>query len=111
MIGKEILSKKQVSLTQVKEILKEKSEKKELNYEQKVTFEYAKKFAKVTPSKEESLFKELTALDLVNEEFALKVIDLAPDELSVLKTLVPKGVTIKEQDLETILSLVKKYAK
>ena len=112
MIGKEVLSSKPVPLTTVKEILKErseKSEKTELNYEQKLSFEYAKKFAKLTPSKQEKFLEELAGLPSIDAGLALKIVDMLPQEKEVLQLLAQK-TKATEEDLEKVATLVKKYA-
>ena len=44
MIGKKLVSQKNVPLFEMKEILAERSKEGELNYEQQQAFDYSKKF-------------------------------------------------------------------
>jgi DNA-directed RNA polymerase subunit F len=109
MIGKEIVSATPVSLTTVKALLKERSTDKELTYEQKMSFEYAKKFAKLTPSKVTKLLEGLNALETIDEDLAVKIADMLPDDAERLK-LIAQKTKASSEDLEKALALVKKYA-
>lgn len=98
-----------LSLAEVKKILTEKGKDKELNYEQKMAFEHAKQFAKLTPVKAEKLKKELMELELPNE-VATKIVDILPNSIE-LDLIAEKNKSITEENKEKILSLVGKYKK
>ena len=59
MIGKEIIAKKSVSLNEIKDVLKSRNKDGELTYEQKTTFDYVKKFSKLTAAKHKKILREL----------------------------------------------------
>lgn len=107
MIGKKLLASKPVTLSDVKEYLKERSEQGELTYEQNLTNDYVKKYAKLAKTKAAKLFEQVMAIEGINEEIAVKIVDLMPQNLDVLKLLVPKGAKVKEEDLQAILKAVK----
>ena len=107
MIGKKLLASKPVTLSEVKEYLKERSEQGELTYEQNLTNEYVKKYAKLAKTKAAKLLEELKAIDGMSEELAVKMVDLMPQGIDVLRLLVGKGAKIKEEDLQSILKAVK----
>ena len=112
MIGKEVVSKRVVPLSEVKAILKKISEERaELSYEQKLTFEYSKKFSKLTEKQSEKLLEELKKIDGVDEEFALKVADILPESMDVMNLLVSKGAKISDKAVDEAFELVKKSLK
>ena len=63
-MSRKILSEKPISLERVKDLLKFRGEKADLNYIQRVTLEYAQKFSKHFPNSEEML-------DILNERYEI----------------------------------------
>lgn len=85
-MSRKILSEKPISLERVKDLLKFRGESAELNYIQRVTFEYAQKFSKHFPNSEEML-------DIFNERYGIsrekgiQIINMnpkIPDELNLV---------------------------
>ena len=111
MIGKRVNSSEDVPLYKVKDLLKEKSKEGELSYEQNLTYDYVKKFGKITPAKAEKLLEELKKVDGMDDKTAIKILDILPKEEEKLKLLVPKDSTMDESKLKEILELVTKYGK
>jgi len=107
MIGKKLLASRPVALADVKEYLKERSEQGELTYEQNLTNDYVKKYAKIAKTKAAKLLEYLNTIEGMNEEIAVKVLDLMPQNLDVLRLLVPKSAKVKDEDLQAILKAVK----
>lgn len=110
MIGKELLSKKPIGLVNVQAMLKERKSEKDLSYEQKLTYEYSKKFSKLTPAKHKKIMKELQALESISEDLAVKIADVLPDSM-VLMNLIANKQDAKEEDLKKALEIVKGYLK
>ena len=112
MIDYEVLEERVVSLPEVKEILKKR--KKEAKYEQKLAYEHANKFAKLTLKQAESLAKDLRALELrkLKDEVIVKIIDLLPKSVEDLKVVVSGSkLGFKPEELEKVMEVVKKYVK
>jgi DNA-directed RNA polymerase subunit F len=107
MIGKKLLASKPITLAEVKDYLKDRSEQSELTYEQNLTNEYVKKFAKLAKTKAAKLLEELKAIEGMNEELAVKVVDLMPQSLDILRLVVPKGVKVSDEGLQAVLKAVK----
>jgi DNA-directed RNA polymerase subunit F len=85
-MSRKILSEKPISLERVKDLLKFRGEQAELNYIQRVTYEYAHKYSKHFPNSEEML-------DTLNREFeisrdkGIQLINMNPkkvDEISLV---------------------------
>jgi len=111
LIGKKVLSSKPVSLAEVKEMLKERSEKGELTYEQNLTSEYVKKFSKLSKSRVDKALAEFMAVEGVTDELATKLADILPQSMERLKLIVPKNAKFSEEQLGQLLSICKQYEK
>ena len=98
-----VLSKKPLSLGEVKEYIKNDDEKKAL-------IEYLKNFTLVEKEKAVKLAAELSALKnhKIKEENIVKIIDLKPSDLDdVNKIFVDASLT--EEEANVVLEIVKKY--
>ena len=111
MMGKSVSSKREIPLYEAKEILKERATAGELTYEQNITSDYSKKFAKATKAKSEKLLKALNAIEGMTEKLAVKIVDILPADEEKLKMLLPKEPGLDEAKLKEILELVKKNSK
>ena len=112
MIPEKILSKKAITMSESKEILKERvKEKEEPSYEQDMSLKYIERFAKLTPAKAEKLVSELIEIEGVDDVLAVKIADVLPATMEVLQLLLQKNAKIKEADHSKIFELVKKYQK
>ncbi len=111
MIGKKMISMKQIPLYEVREILEQRQEKSELGYEQKLTHDYVKKFAKISKVKGEKLLSELKAIENLDDALAIKIVDTLPGNIDVLRLLIPKGSKITEEQQQNILKIVGTYSK
>jgi DNA-directed RNA polymerase subunit F len=111
MLGKEIKDSRVVPLYEVKELIAERAEAGELNYEQNAVSDYAKKFAKLPKTKGAKLFAELSEVEGVDAELAVKITDLMPRDIERLRLLIPKNAKIDEAKQKEILGIVEKYSK
>ena len=113
MIGKKINYSKIVPLFEVKEMVKERLDQNdkgiEPTYEQNLVSDYSKKFVKVTPAKGKKLLEDLKKLEGVSENFAIKIVDILPEDLDEINLLVPKQEKVDESKLKDVIELVKKY--
>ena len=109
----EIISEKPFSLVDMKEKLAEiKKRDKELNFRAKKTEDYLNIMAKIKPNKAKELKDEIENLKIIRlkERHIIKIIDLLPKDLDSLKTIFAnESVTIKPEELSSILNIVKKY--
>ena len=100
-----------VCLSEVKNILKNVSKDRvELTYEQRIAFEHAQKFAKLSMKDTEELVKGLMNLKRIEEEHAYKIADILPVTVDDVKAIFAKErFTPNENDVKNILELVKNY--
>ena len=109
MIGKRVVGEKYVSLPEVFEIL-EKEKKGELDYSQRLAYDYAQKFAGVNAEKARKMKEELLQLEKLNEQQAVAVIDLLPKTKEDVELLFQKTrLKLEDSDINKILEIVKKY--
>jgi len=101
-----------VSLAEVKNILKKASkERAEMNYEQKIAFEHAQKFATLSMKATQDMIKELLTVKHMEEPHAYKIADLLPTTPDDVKAIFAKERnTPNEGEIKNILEIVGKYS-
>ncbi|MFH0970367.1 MAG: RNA polymerase Rpb4 family protein [Candidatus Diapherotrites archaeon] len=111
MIGKEILERKPVSLSHIRDFLENRDMGgKEPSYEQTQTLDYVVKFAKLPKDKAESLFNNLLNIENMSEDVAVKIVDFLPEDEESIKILLPKGNELTDAQIGEVLALVKKHS-
>ncbi|MEM2889819.1 MAG: RNA polymerase Rpb4 family protein [Candidatus Hadarchaeum sp.] len=111
MIGKRVVKEKPVPLAEVLGILEKVKKEGELEYWQRLTYDYAQKFAKVKPKEAQELMEELLKMDKIKEHLAVAIIDLMPESKEDLELLFSKErVKLEEDEANRVLELVKKYS-
>ena len=108
----EIISKKSLSLNEIKEKLDEiKKRDKELNFRGKKVSEYLNVVTGKKDNKE--LRKDLENLGItrLNEYHMTIIMNIMPVDIDSLRTILSgENLTLKQEDLEKVLDAVKKYA-
>lgn len=108
MIGKKILETDPITKTQVKEMLEERSEFHELNYEQNLALDHVTKFVKTDPEAAAELVKELE--EIVKKSQAVKLVDILPKDLADMRLMFAKERgSHKKEEMETLLEIINKY--
>ncbi len=102
MIGKELISKRPVTIPEVYALLKDI---KEPTYEQKVTREYAEKVMKVDEKKARELVEKLK--EVVPEELAVKIVNIMPKDKIDLHVLLAKEEGVTPDLYDKILEILK----
>ncbi|MFA5358013.1 MAG: hypothetical protein WC308_03775 [archaeon] len=107
-----VVSMKPVSLFEVKRILKERGTEKELTYEQDQTQKFIEKFAKLTEKQTEDLLSELKKIGPLkdNEELLYEIANVIPTRVEHLKLIIPKNVTITDDEMKSVILLTEKFA-
>jgi DNA-directed RNA polymerase subunit F len=106
-----VVEMKPVSLCEVKDILKERKDEKELNYEQDMAFKYCEKFAKLTEKQTKDIVEGLKEISFLkdNELLRYQILYLLPTRAEHISLVLPKGVTATEDEIKAILDLTKKF--
>jgi len=109
MIGKRVVGEKHVSLPEVFEIL-EKEKKGELEYSQRLAYDYAQKFGALDAEKARKMKEELLQIEKINEQHAVAIIDLMPKTKEDVELLFQKTrIRLEDSDISKVLEIVKKY--
>jgi len=112
MIGKRLINSEPVSLAEAKELIEARKKEGELSYEQNLTFEYAKKFAKLSADDSRALMNELTQIEQITKRHAVEIIDTYPKNLDELRLIFSKEhFTLSDEQLQNILGILDKYRK
>jgi DNA-directed RNA polymerase subunit F len=111
MIGKKTSAEKPVTLAEALEVLeKQKKKEEELGYSQRLTYDYAQKFAKLTTKKARELAEELLKLGNLREHQVVALVDLMPETKEDINLIFAKERTrLEDKEIEKVLELVKKY--
>ncbi len=101
-----------VSIPEVKDILEEVGEGRELNYEQKLALEHATYSVQTTPKNANNLIKALMEHERITEALAFKIVEIWPTHPDDVKAIFAKErFTIKEEDIQEILQKVADHEK
>ncbi|MEM0372395.1 MAG: hypothetical protein QXO69_00935 [archaeon] len=107
MERKGVIECKPATLWAVKEILSERKKEGELTFEQKVSLDYAKEFAR---GKEKDISRVTTELQLlgIDDATIARIINVAPETREEVKLIFEKTrFDLKEDHINKILELVK----
>lgn len=112
MIGKEVTDEKPVPLAKVLEILEKQKKRGELEYKQRLTYDYSQKFAELNIKDAEELIGELLKLEKIREHQAVALVDLMPETKEDVELIFAKERTrLEEEDIKKVLELINKYRK
>ncbi len=115
MIVKQVLKEEILTLPEVKNILdniKEEREKegKELGYELRKAISHAEVFSKIGGKKSRELVNELSKLEKMKPEIAIRIADILPLSYDEIRTIYAKErYTLSEDELKQILEMVVKF--
>ncbi|MCX8190187.1 MAG: RNA polymerase Rpb4 family protein [Candidatus Diapherotrites archaeon] len=109
MIGEQLISREPVTLSKAKNLLEKRKLDSELSYEQEEALKYAKIFSKVTKKQRDKIMEELNKLGKIRPELAVKIVDILPQDIEILRLLPDKKDELKDEDLEAVLQIIKKY--
>lgn len=110
MIGKRATKEKPVPLSEVLGILEKTKKEGELEYWQRLTYDYAQKFSKLKPNKAKEFTEELLKIEKIRENQVIAIVDLMPETKEDIELIFAKERTKLEDDnINKILEIVKKY--
>ncbi len=114
MTNPEIIEEEVMSLTEVKEAIKNIEKRDtELGVLSQRTKDYVNAFAKLNQKDHETLSKALEGLDItrLKDEHIKKICDFLPTDIEDLKVVLQAyPVTLTKKDMQTIIDEVKKVA-
>ncbi len=106
MSGKNEKISRIISTPEALEILEKRKKEGDLGYEQQVSYDHIKKFAKLDVSRAEKLYKHIIELGL-SEKSAIQIIDILPTDMIQLKQILANEKNAPAEDVtEKIFKLV-----
>lgn len=112
MIGKGIAGERPLPLAEVLEILKQRKKEGELNYSQRMTYDYAQKIAELNLKKTQELLAELLKVEGVKESQAITLVDLMPKTVDDINLIFAKERTkLEGAQINQILEIIERYRK
>ena len=117
MIVKEVLGEEPLTLAEVKEMLtqimeerREESDEEQV-YEFRKALNHAEIFAKLNAVDAKNLVIELTEYEKMKPTIAVRIADILPQSRDELRAIYSKEkFTLKDEELDALLDIVKKYA-
>lgn len=103
-----IVSSKPVPMAEVLEVLSERKKEGELGYEQANALEHSEKFAKCDRKKAEAVLKKVKAASpKIDDETAVKIVDVMPGSEETLKAILLKNkIEISDAEIKDIMKAV-----
>jgi len=100
----EIKSTKPSSISNAKEILLKRKDDGELGYEQSQALESTQRFANLDVDKADGLVQKLVKNYKMNEELAVKIVDIKPTTPATLRAiLVRYRMEMSDEDVDRVL--------
>lgn len=111
MVETPIYPSREVTLAEVKALLeREREDRGELTYEQKLAFEQANMFSKLSPDDAIELVGKLQEIDRLSGTHAIKIADVAPTHPDDVKAIFSKDrYTPDDAEIDKIINLVREY--
>ena len=101
-----VISSKPVPMAEVLSVLEErKKEEEELGYEQANALDHAEKFVKCDSKKAEAVLKKVKAASpKIDEETAVKIVDVMPGNEETLKAILLKNkIEISDEEIKDLM--------
>ena len=99
-----------LTLAEVKQLLLEENEKRELNALQKAALNHAEEFVKLSVDDTKKLVDELLGLDYMDERHAVKIADILPVHPDQVRAIYAKEkIVLPPEQIKEILDIVAKY--
>jgi len=104
-----IISEKEITDAEAKELLESREKESELKYEQKSALSVLRKFIKVEPEKIRKLVEELKSVERLRERQIVAIANFLPEDRDDLRAVLHKEYTaFTPEEIEKILEIVKK---
>jgi len=99
-----------ITNTEAKEILKERKKEIEFGYEQKNSYDYLKKYDKLTQKKVEQLVEKLKEVKKLRERQIIAIVNVLPTDKDDLRLLLEKDYNLlTDEEKNFILENVNKF--
>lgn len=104
------MTEQYITLAEVRELLTEEHEKRELLTSQKASMEHARSVSHITVETAKKIVEEVSAIDGVTEYTATKIADLLPQYPEDVRAIFSKErLAIEPNTIDQIIEVVSKY--
>ena len=104
-----IISEREITDSEAKELLENREKEGELKYEQKGALAVLRKFVKVEPEKIKKLVEELKSVERLREKQIVAITNFLPEDRDDLRAILHKEYTaFTSEEIDKILDIVKK---
>lgn len=104
-----VLNSVPASVSEVKDILKKREKEGELGYEQQLSLEYSDNFSKHSKTEAEKLTKQIMKNGKINEETAIKLVDLFPTNADLVRAILLKDkIELNDEEVNEIVKIFSK---
>lgn len=104
------MSERYMNLAEIRDLLTEENEKRELLTSQKAAMEHARTVSTISADDAAKLIEEVSEIEGVSDYVAVKIADLLPQSSEDLRAIFSKErVTVETATFDKILEIVAKY--
>lgn len=110
MIGEEVTEETPVTFSESLEILEERKKEKELEFEQRLAYDYVQKFSELSAKEAKELVDELLEIDKIRKHQAIVLVNNMPGTKQDIRLIFAKERTsLNDETIEEILEIIEKY--
>lgn len=108
----DITIEEDVSMYDARDMLNQRKDDKDLNYEQKICLEYLEKVCNMSPTKIKEMINDLSKISILKPRYIALIINMMPDTEEEVETLFSKERTnLKKDEIKQIATIINKYKK
>lgn len=110
MIGDEVKEREPVTFSEALDILREKGSKEDLEFEQRLAYDFLQKFSPLPVEKTEKLLNDLLEIEKVRKHQAVILANNMPETKEDIRLIFAKERTsLREETIEKILEIIDSY--
>ncbi len=110
MIGEKVLGEEPITYSETLEILEERKKEEELEFEQRLSYDYVQKFSKLSAEDAKKLAEELLEIEKIRKHQAIILVNNMPETPQDIRLIFAKERTsLDDKTIEEILEIIEKY--
>ncbi|MFA5381638.1 MAG: RNA polymerase Rpb4 family protein [Candidatus Micrarchaeia archaeon] len=110
MIGNEVKNSKDISLSEVLELLEKRKKRSALGYEQQTCYNYCELFSKLSLIDGKKMIEELKEIEKLNDKIAIKILDIMPVKENQLKIILAKErIELSTEEIQKVFEIILRY--
>ncbi|MBI5398859.1 hypothetical protein HZB03_05335 [Candidatus Woesearchaeota archaeon] len=107
----DVLEEDDVSMHEAKKIMLQREKERELIYDQKICLDYLKRTANLTEAQIKQISDELALIPILKTRHIKMILNILPETEEEVDLLFSKETTtLKKEEMQKIVEIVKKYA-